>query len=130
MKDAATLHVKQVFEVLKTSPRGLTSEEANRRLVDHGPNVLVEKKHVSIIYKFLGQLKDLFGVLLLFASLLAAIDAIWENSFSMWETSAIIFAVVLVTPCSAFFKNGALKERLKPSKVGCLNTLKSFGTGN
>jgi potassium/sodium efflux P-type ATPase len=116
LKDAATLHVKQVFEVLKTSPGGLTSEEANRRLVDHGPNVLVEKKHVSIVYKFLGQLKDLFGVLLLFASLLAAIDAIWENSFSMWETSAIIFAVVLVNALFSLFQEWRAERAIETLK--------------
>jgi P-type Ca2+ transporter type 2C len=116
LKDAATLHVKEVFEVLKTSPAGLTSEEAKRRLAEHGLNILVEKKHVSILYKFLGQLKDLFGVLLLFASLLAAVDAIWENNFSMWETSAIIFAVVLVNALFSLFQEWRAEKAMETLK--------------
>ena len=116
MKDAATLHVKEVFEALKTSPAGLTSEEAKRRLAEHGLNVLVETKHVSIVYKFLGQLKDLFGVLLLFASLLAAVDAVWENNFSMWETSAIIFAVVLVNALFSLFQEWRAEKAMETLK--------------
>jgi magnesium-transporting ATPase (P-type) len=116
LKDAATLHVKEVYELLKTSPAGLSSEEANRRLAEHGPNILVEKKHVSIAYKFLGQLKDLFGVLLLFASLLAAIDAVWEDNFSMWETSAIIFAVVLVNSLFSLFQEWRAEKAMETLK--------------
>jgi magnesium-transporting ATPase (P-type) len=113
LKDAATLHVKEVFEFLKTSPQGLTSEEANRRLAEHGSNILIEKRHVSIAYKFLGQLKDLFGVLLLFASLLAAVDAVWENDFSMWETSAIILAVVLVNAVFSLFQEWRAEKAME-----------------
>jgi len=113
LKDAATLDVKDVFEALKTSEEGLTSEEAKRRLIEHGPNVLVEKKHASIAYKFLGQLKDLFGVLLLFASLLAAIDAVWENDFSMWETSAIILAVVLINAVFSLFQEWRAEKAME-----------------
>ena len=116
MKDAATLNVKEVFDSLKTSPKGLTSEEANRRLVEHGPNTLVEKKRVPIIYKFLGQLKDLFGVLLLFASLLAAVDALWENDFSMWEMSAIILAVVLVNALFSLFQEWRAERAMETLK--------------
>jgi magnesium-transporting ATPase (P-type) len=83
LKDAAARSIDNVLEELETSRGGLTSEEAARRLAEHGPNTLVEKKQVSFAYKFLAHFKDLFGVLLLFASLLAAIGAIWENDFGM-----------------------------------------------
>lgn len=116
MKDAATLHVKEIFEVLKTSPEGLKNEEAIRRLAEYGPNVLVEKKPRSIAYKFLGQLKDLFGVLLLFASLLAAVDAVWENNFSMWETSAIILSVVLVNAVFSLFQEWRAEKAMQTLK--------------
>ncbi len=116
MKDAATLSVKEVFQTLKTSTNGLTSEEAKRRLAEHGPNILVEKKQASIAYKFLVQLKDLFGILLIFASLLAAVDAIWENNFSMWETSAIILAVVLVNAVFSLFQEWRAEKAMEALK--------------
>ncbi len=72
MKDAAALHVKELFEAMQTTSHGLSSEEAGKRLSKYGPNKLVEKKHLPVAYRFLRNLKDLFSVLLLFASLLAA----------------------------------------------------------
>ena len=105
MKDQATMHVKDVFESMQSSVRGLSTEEANKRLATYGPNVLVEKKRVPIVYRFIANLKDLFSVLLLFASLLAV--------FVDWTMSVIILAVVLVNTCSASSKSGAQKKPWK-----------------
>ncbi|MCJ7423963.1 cation-transporting P-type ATPase [Candidatus Bathyarchaeota archaeon] len=109
MKDVASLHFKEVFEVLATSPEGLTSEEATKRLVKYGPNMLLEKKRPSIIYKFLVHLKDLFSVLLLFASLLAALG-------SMWELSLIILAVVLVNTSFSLFQEWRAERAMETLK--------------
>ncbi|HVP26423.1 MAG TPA: cation-transporting P-type ATPase [Candidatus Bathyarchaeia archaeon] len=113
MEDVVRLHVKDVFEALETSPEGLTSEEAGRRLSKYGFNILVEKKQVSIAYKFLTQLKDLFGVLLVFASLLAAVDGIVENSTDMLELSFIILAVVLVNAVFSLFQEWRAEKAME-----------------
>ncbi len=89
MKEAASLDVKELFARLKTSPRGLTGEEVVQRLAKYGLNKLVEKKRTPIVFRFLTQIRDLFGVLLLFASLLAAVGG-------MVELSVMILVVVLV----------------------------------
>ena len=98
MRDAANLQIKEVFETMQTGQSGLSTEEANKRLAKHGLNVLVEKKRVPIIYRFLAQLKDLFSVLLLIASLLAIFV---DPSLSM---SIIILAVVLVNSFFSLFQ--------------------------
>jgi Ca2+-transporting ATPase len=113
LKDVVRLHVKDVFEALETSPEGLTSEEAGRRLSKYGFNILVEKKQVSIPYKFLTQLKDLFGILLVFASLLAAVDGIVEKSTSMLELSFIILAVVLVNAVFSLFQEWRAEKAME-----------------
>jgi len=113
LKDAAARSIDNVLEELETSRGGLTSEEAARRLAEHGPNTLVEKKQVSFAYKFLAHFKDLFGVLLLFASLLAAIGAILENDFSMWEMSFIILAVVLVNTVMSLFQEWRAEKAME-----------------
>ena len=109
MKDAAGLHVKELFDLLATSPQGLTSEEAAERLAKYGPNTLVEKKRTSIAYKFLADLKDLFGVLLLFASLLAAL-------VGMWELSLIILLVVLVNTVFGLFQEWRAEKAMETLK--------------
>lgn len=113
MKDVASLPVNEVLEALETSRRGLTGKEAQRRFAKYGPNMLLEKKRVPITYKFLAHLKDLFSVLLLFASLLAALGSIWEPS--MLGLSFIILAVVLVNTFFSLFQEWqAGKKPWKP----------------
>ena len=109
MKDAAGLHVKELFDLLATSPQGLTSEEAAERLAKYGPNTLIEKKRTSIAYKFLADLKDLFGILLLFASLLAAL-------VGMWELSLIILLVVLVNTVFGLFQEWRAEKAMETLK--------------
>lgn len=109
MKDAAGLHVKELFDLLATSPQGLTSEEAAERLAKYGPNTLIEKKRTSIAYKFLADLKDLFGILLLFASLLAALAG-------MWELSLIILLVVLVNTVFGLFQEWRAEKAVETLK--------------
>jgi magnesium-transporting ATPase (P-type) len=109
LKDAAGLHVKELFDLLATSPQGLTSEEAAERHAKYGPNTLIEKKRTSIAYKFLADLKDLFGVLLLFASLLAALAG-------MWELSLIILLVVLVNTVFGLFQEWRAEKAMETLK--------------
>jgi magnesium-transporting ATPase (P-type) len=109
LKDAASLPVKEIFEYLKTSREGLTTEEANKRLAEYGPNTLVEKKRLPIAYKFLTHLKDLFGVLLLIASLLAVLGG-------MLDLSVIILAVVLVNAIFSLFQEWRAEKAMETLK--------------
>jgi len=109
LEDAAALPVKEVFDLMETSPRGLTTEEADKRLAKYGTNTLLEKKHVSTAYKFLILLKDLFSVLLLFASLLAAFGG-------MWQLSIIILAVVLVNTVFSLFQEWRAEKAMEALK--------------
>ena len=108
MKDHATLHVKEVYESMQSSVRGLSTEEANKRLATYGPNILIEKKRVSMAYRFLANLKDLFSVLLLFASLLAV--------FVDWKMSIIIFTVVLVNTVFSLFQEWRAEKAMETLK--------------
>jgi magnesium-transporting ATPase (P-type) len=116
LKDAVNLPVSGVFETFETTLNGLTKEEARRRLEKYGPNMLVEKKGVPITYKFLGHLKDLFSVLLLFASLLAAIGGAWQNDPGMWELSFIILVVVLINTFFSLFQEWRAEKAMETLK--------------
>lgn len=109
MKDAASLHVKEVFESLQTSTRGLNSQEADLRLAEYGPNILLEKKGTPVVYKFLLQFRDLFGILLLIASLLAA----FSNNM---ELSLTILAVVLINAVLSLFQEWRAEKAVETLK--------------
>jgi Ca2+-transporting ATPase len=102
------MHVSEVIESLQTTLCGLTTEEAQKRLGIYGPNVLVEKKRVPIVYRFLANLKDLFSVLLLFASALAI--------FVDWKMSMIILAVVLVNTFFSLFQEWRAEKAMETLK--------------
>lgn len=109
LKDAAALQVEEVFELMQTSPHGLRTEEAEKRLVKYGANTLLEKKHLPVAYRFLRNLKDLFAVLLLFASLLAAFGG-------MFEMSIIILTVVLVNTVFSLFQEWRAEKAMETLK--------------
>ncbi|NWF86214.1 cation-transporting P-type ATPase [Candidatus Bathyarchaeota archaeon] len=106
MKNVASLHAKHVFEILETSPKGLSTEEARKRLAKYGLNELVEKKRISVAYKFLTHLRDLFSVLLLFASLLSIFGGMWHLSFT-------ILAVVLVNTLFSLFQEWRAEKAME-----------------
>jgi Ca2+-transporting ATPase len=108
LKDAASLHVEEVFESLQTSAKGLSSQEAEVRLAKYGSNILLEKKRRPVVYKFLVQLKDLFGILLLIAALLAAfVDA---------TMSITILAVVLINAVFSLFQEWRAEKAMETLK--------------
>jgi Ca2+-transporting ATPase len=62
-----SMEKKQLLESLNATEKGLSTEEAERRLQEFGPNELMTKKAVSPFQIFLGQFKDIFVIMLLIA---------------------------------------------------------------
>jgi len=61
-----------VLEALKTTPTGIDSEEARERLNEYGYNELIEKKRRTALQMFLDEFKDIFILLLIFATVASA----------------------------------------------------------
>jgi magnesium-transporting ATPase (P-type) len=106
LRDIRSLQASEALEALETSPKGLTSDEAKRRLAKYGQNNLVEKKRTPFAYKFLAHLKDLFSVLLILASLLAAVGGMWQLSF-------IILIVVLINTVFSLFQEWRAEKAMQ-----------------
>jgi len=73
-----TLDKETVVETLKTSLNGLNAEEAKRRLSEYGYNELVEKKRKTAFQMFLNEFKDVFIILLLFATLASVLIGYYD----------------------------------------------------
>ena len=78
-----------VLDELRTSPEGITSEEARSRLVEYGPNELLEKKRKTLFIMFLDQFRDFMILVLIAAAIISG--TIGEAS----DTIAIVVIVVL-----------------------------------
>jgi len=61
------METEELMGTLKASEKGLSEEEAKRRLQEFGPNELVERKRVTSLQIFLNQFKDIFVIMLLIA---------------------------------------------------------------
>jgi len=84
---------KEVFQALNTTIKGLSSKEAERRLVEYGPNELKETKRVTALDIFLDQFKDIFVIMLIVATAIA-----YYVDFTKGEapTDAITIAAIVV----------------------------------
>ncbi|HSV49788.1 MAG TPA: cation-transporting P-type ATPase, partial [Candidatus Acidoferrales bacterium] len=109
MEKAASKPIENVFEELQTSPHGLSSQEAKLRLKKYGYNKLTERRQLPFIHKFIKHLRDLFGILLIFAAILAFAS----DSPSL---GVIILAVVFVNILVSMFQESRAEKAMETLK--------------
>jgi P-type Ca2+ transporter type 2C len=98
---------EQVFERLRTSPRGLAEDDAFARLQHEGPNILPTKVTRSLFYRFLDQLTSLFAIMLEVAAVLVFIAAMLSTGASRQDNINVtiaIIGVVLLNATIGFFQ--------------------------
>lgn len=122
MEKAASMPINEVFDDLKTNPNGLTSEEAKLRLKKYGYNKLLEKRQIPFIRKFIRHLRDLFGILLLVASILSYISG-------SPELALIILAVVFVNIFVSMFQESRAEKAMATLKSWMPEFAKVFRDG-
>lgn len=107
---ADTLHV------LKSTPLGLSSDEAKKRLEEHGPNRLKEGEKVSLFSRFLKQLADPMIIVLLVAAALSGVTALYEG-----ESLADVFIILFVVLLNAIL--GVVQESKAEEAIEALKTM-------
>ena len=109
MEKAASMQINDLYDDLKTSSDGLTSDEAKARLKKYGYNKLFEKRQIPFVHKFFTHLRDLFGILLLVAATLSYISG---NP----ELGLIILAVVFVNIFVSMFQESRAEKAMATLK--------------
>ena len=102
-----SLSADEVFERLQTSPRGLTEDEAFRRLKQYGRNTLPAKVGRPIIFRFFDQFKTLFAIMLEAAAVLCVIAAALSHGSDRQDqinVAIAIVGVVLLNATIGFFQ--------------------------
>ena len=85
-----------VFEALKSTENGLSSQEAASRLEQNGKNKLAEAKKDSMIKRFFNQMKDPMIIILIVAAAISAATEMIEHGGWTTPTDAIIILVVVL----------------------------------
>jgi P-type Ca2+ transporter type 2C len=88
-----SLTIEQTFNHLKSSPNGLSSDEAARRLAEFGPNEVQSAGRVSAWSILLDQFKNVLIIILLLATALSAFLGHGVEAIAI--TVIVLFAVLL-----------------------------------
>jgi sodium/potassium-transporting ATPase subunit alpha len=93
--------IADLYQLLESSTKGISDEEAERRLLQYGTNELVVKKDLPEIIKFLRQFKNFFAILLLVGSVLAFVAEHLNpgqgNIYIAWALVVVVFLNALFT---------------------------------
>ena len=90
----------------KTTPDGLTTEEAARRLAEHGPNRLTPSAKRGPLLRFLLQFHNVLIYVLLAAAVVTALLAHWVDT-------AVIVGVVVINAFIGFIQEGKAEQAME-----------------
>lgn len=103
--------VKSVLEDVKSTQNGLSSSEAKSRLEKNGKNKLAEGKHISLLSRFLGQMKDPMIIILIVAAVVSGVTAFYaDESFA---DVFIILAVVIINAVLGVYQESKAEKAIE-----------------
>jgi len=98
--------VDHVLAELETEEKGLSAEEAKRRLEAEGPNELPGEKSAGPVVRFFRQFHDVLIYLLIAAAVVTALLGEWIDTW-------VILAVVVVNAAIGFIQEGKAERALE-----------------
>lgn len=106
-----------ILQVLKSDgKRGLSADEAKRRLEKYGPNQLTEKKKKTFLQKFLEQFKDAMVLILLAAAVVSFAVAVMEHDTSAFLEPLLILLIVVLNAIVGVFQENKAEKSLEALK--------------
>lgn len=95
MKEYLT-DAQDVVDGLNSSMQeGLTSQDAQQRLTEHGPNKLKQAEKDPLYKRFFAQMADPMIIMLIIAACISAIEGLYKGSADFADVIIIMFVVIL-----------------------------------
>ena len=108
---------EQVLQSLQTDPaQGLSAAEADRRLEQHGANVLREKKKKTNLQRFLDQFKDVMILILIAAAIVSFVIACIEGNPGEFFEPALILLIVILNAVMGMLQESKAEKALDALK--------------
>lgn len=108
---------KELATNLETNlEKGLTSYEAEKRLLKYGKNELQEPPKRSLFMRFIDQMKDFMVIILIFASILSFTMAIITGEMGEVFEGLIIIAIVLINALLGIVQESKAEKALENIK--------------
>lgn len=118
----------QVLEHWKSSSEGLSSQEARRRSTQYGPNKLKEGQTVTLLQRFLQQLRDPMILILLAAALVSGLTAAYAGE--SFADVIIILVVVLINAVLGVYQESKAEKAIASLQEMTAATSKVLRDGN
>lgn len=103
------LDLKDIYQKLDTSEKGLTSEEAKRRLEKYGANKIAEEEKINRLKIFINQ----FASPLIYILLIAGLITIF---FQEYIDAGVIFAAVIVNSIIGYLQEYKAEQSVRALK--------------
>ena len=116
MKKIYEMTKEEVFESVRSSEKGLKTEQAEERLQAYGENILTEKNKKSPIKIFFSQFSNMMVLLLILVGVVSLVYSI-VNSESVIE-SVVIFSCLLINVIMGF-----VQEMKSENAIDALKTM-------
>lgn len=110
------LSSEEVFKVLRTSPEGLTEEEARRRLSQFGYNEIKETRKYVLLKKFISQFTHFLALILWIGAFLAFLADYLHPGEGMRHLGFAILTVILINALFAFFQEYKAERAIQKLK--------------
>lgn len=123
-------NIENVFEEVKSTPDGLTSAEAEKRLSQNGKNKLAEAQKDSMLKKFFDQMKDpMIIILIIAAAISAATEFIEAKGFTVPVDTIIILAVVIINAVLGVIQESKAEKAVEALQKMSAATTKTLRDG-
>lgn len=124
-KNYYQMTVKECYEELDTSEKGLSKDEAESRLQKYGKNQITGQVQVPKWLMFLSQFKELLVIVLIVAGVLSVFLGVFKNDPGSLKSAAAMFIIVFINAIIGFiqkYKAEQIIDKLKsliksPAKV-------------
>lgn len=117
-----------VLKQVGSNKDGLSSEEANQRLLKNGKNKLKEEEKQTLLQRFFTQLKDPMLIILLMAAAVSAITGMLAGE-SEWAEVIIILVVVLLNAILGVIQESKAEEAIEALQTMTAATCKVMRDG-
>ncbi|MHB8125193.1 MAG: calcium-translocating P-type ATPase, PMCA-type [Desulfitobacteriaceae bacterium] len=108
------LNCDEVLNQLKANPdTGLSSDEASKRLSEHGENILQAKKKKTNVQRFVEQFKDVMILILILAALISFVVACYEGEAGGFFEPALILLIVVLNAIMGVIQESKAEKALE-----------------
>ncbi len=121
-KEYYTEEIRDIFKKLKTSEKGLSSNEAKKRIEKNGENIISNKGGLSPVVIFLNQFKSTLVYILLAAALISGI-------FNKWIDVYVILTVIILNGVMGFIQEYKAERAIESLKNMIVPTAKVYRDG-